>query len=295
MTQHPMQGVAKFSAKLTKDAKEWLEDLAFRFAAVDIDMTTGWKKIYLYFDDTAATWWRDNQDQFKDWSSFRKAFEGEHSPSLATVRATAAKYMADRKQGKSESLTAYYQDKIKLIKIYEPDMPEAQQIEWLQAGMWHTTLEEILKQTFTTTKALKEYAVQLTAKQNLLAKVKAEQDEEEQIARLVKKAHQTGEQPRYVAPYRRNTGGYSENSPPSNSRWAHQPSADWNNRCYQCGRSGHMARDCYSDHQKKTFRGNEWWSYSLTSPPPITHHHHAQRQWQQASSNGGYGRYGHIH
>ncbi|CAF4748348.1 unnamed protein product [Rotaria magnacalcarata] len=28
MTQHPMQGAAKFSAKSTKDAKEWLEDLA---------------------------------------------------------------------------------------------------------------------------------------------------------------------------------------------------------------------------------------------------------------------------
>ncbi|CAF4284661.1 unnamed protein product, partial [Rotaria magnacalcarata] len=46
-----MQGAAKFSAKSTKDAKEWLEDLAFRFAAVDIDMTTGWRKIYLYLDE----------------------------------------------------------------------------------------------------------------------------------------------------------------------------------------------------------------------------------------------------
>ncbi|CAM4823037.1 unnamed protein product, partial [Rotaria magnacalcarata] len=28
MTQHPMQGASKFSTKSTKDAKEWLEDLA---------------------------------------------------------------------------------------------------------------------------------------------------------------------------------------------------------------------------------------------------------------------------
>ncbi|CAF4697614.1 unnamed protein product, partial [Rotaria magnacalcarata] len=66
MTQHPMQGAAKFSAKSTKDAKEWLEDLAFRFAAGDIDMTTGWRKIYLYLDEQAAKWWRDNQGNFED-------------------------------------------------------------------------------------------------------------------------------------------------------------------------------------------------------------------------------------
>ncbi|CAF2066625.1 unnamed protein product, partial [Rotaria magnacalcarata] len=66
MTQHPMQGVAKFSAKSTKDAKEWLEDLAFRSAAIDIDMTTGWRKIYLYLDEQAAKWWRENQGNFED-------------------------------------------------------------------------------------------------------------------------------------------------------------------------------------------------------------------------------------
>jgi hypothetical protein len=250
MTQHPMQGTAKFSAKSTKDAKEWLEDIAFRFAAVEIDMTTGWKTIYLYLDDQAAKWWRDNHTNFKDWPSFRKAFEEEYSPSLATVRTTAAKNMADRKQGKEETLTAYFQDKMKLIKIYQQDMPEAQQLEWLQVGMWHTTLEEVLKQTITSTKALKDYAIQLESKQNLLAKIKAEQDEEEHIARLVQKANQIGEQLRYVAPNRRNTGGYSEDSPHSNNRWTSQHQTESNNRCYQCGRYGHIARDCYARHPK---------------------------------------------
>jgi hypothetical protein len=75
MTQHPMQGATKFSTKFTKDAKEWLEDLAFRFAAIDIDMTTGWKKIYLYLNEQTAKWWRENQDKFQDWSSFRQFFK----------------------------------------------------------------------------------------------------------------------------------------------------------------------------------------------------------------------------
>ena len=178
MTQHPIQGAAKVSEKLAKDAKEWLEDLAFRFAAVDINMTTGWKKIYLYLDDQTAKWWRENHEDFQDWSSFRAAFEEEYSPSSATVRVSAAKDMADRKQGKNETLTAYYQDKIRLIKIYESDMSEAMQLEWVQAGMWHTTLEEFLKQSINSTKKLKEYAIQLEAKQKLLAKIKLEQDQE---------------------------------------------------------------------------------------------------------------------
>ncbi|CAF5200586.1 unnamed protein product, partial [Rotaria magnacalcarata] len=250
MTQHPMQGAAKFSAKSTKDAKEWLEDLAFRFAAVDIDMTTGWRKIYLYLDEQAAKWWRDNQGNFEDWYSFRKTFEEEHSPSLASIRATAAKDMADRKQGKSEPLTAYYHDKIKLIKRYETNMPEAQQLEWLQAGMWHTTLEEFLKYTITSTKELKNYAIQIEAKQSLLAKIKAEQDEEERTARLVQQAQQIGEQPRYVPPYQRNTGSYADNRPMPNNQWVSQQPPEWHNRCYQCGTFGHIARDCHSHHSK---------------------------------------------
>lgn len=250
MTQHPIQGVAKFSTKSTKDAKEWLEDLAFRFAAVEIDMTTGWKTIYLYLDDRAATWWRDNHNTFKDWSSFRKVFEEEYGPSPATIRATAAKNMADRKQGKEETLTSYYHDKIKLIKIYQSDMAEAQQLEWLQAGMWHTTLEEILKKTITSTKALKDYATQLESKQNLLAKIKAEQEQEEQVARVVKKAQQIAEQSRYIAPHRRNTNSYAEDSSFSSNRWAHQQPPRWNTQCYQCGKPGHMARDCHA-HQPK--------------------------------------------
>ncbi|CAF4065034.1 unnamed protein product [Rotaria magnacalcarata] len=48
MTQYPMQGAVKFSAKSTKDAKEWLEDLAFREGLPESSPTqiepaaTGW-------------------------------------------------------------------------------------------------------------------------------------------------------------------------------------------------------------------------------------------------------------
>ncbi|CAF5210459.1 unnamed protein product, partial [Rotaria magnacalcarata] len=98
-------------------------------------------------------------------------------------------------------------------------MPEAQQLEWLQAGMWHTTLEEFLKCTITSTKELKNYAIQIEAKQSLLAKIKAEQDEEERTARLVQQAQHIGEQPRYVPPYQRNTGSYADNRSMPNNQW----------------------------------------------------------------------------
>lgn len=251
-TQHFMQGAAKFSAKSTKDANEWLEDLAFRFAANDIDMTSGWKKIYLHLDEQAAKWWRDNQDSFKDWSSFRKAFEDEHSPLPDTIRATAAKDMADRKQGKTETLTAYYQDKIKLIQRYEADMPDAQQLEWLQAGMWHTTLEEFLKLPITSTKELKTYATQLEAKQNLLAKIKAEQDQQEEMAALMKKTLVIDEHSRYVPPHQRNMGAHAEHRSAPNEPRITQQSEDWYNRCYRCGTYGHLARDCHHHHPKNS-------------------------------------------
>jgi len=277
MTQHPMQGTAKFSAKSTKDAKEWLEDLAFRFAAVDIDMTSGWKKIYLYLDNQAATWWRDNQDNFNDWSSFRKVFEEEHSPSLETIRAIAAKDMADRKQGKSETLTAYYQDKVKLIKKYETEMPEAQQLEWLQSGMWHTTLEEFLKQTITSTKALKTYATQLEAKQNLLEKIKAEQDQEEHIARLVTKAQQMDEQPRYVAPHQRNKSGYGEVRSSSNNQWTSQQPPQWTQQQQQPSQWTHQQAPQWTQQQQQP---SQW---TPQQPPQWTSQETPQWTPQQPS------------
>ena len=160
--------------------------------------------------------------------------------------------MADRKQGKNETLTAYYQDKIRLIKIYESDMSEAMQLEWVQAGMWQTTLEEFLKQSINSTKKLKEYAIQLEAKQKLLAKIKLEQDQEEHLRRFVQKVQQSDEQSRYVAPYRRNTGSYAENSPNSNNRSTpQQPPNRYSGSC-QCGRAGHIARECGSSYPKNS-------------------------------------------
>jgi hypothetical protein len=123
--------IIKFSGSANDDVLKWLQDVEEIFDHAQLQSSHKYLAIQPYLIGAAAKWFRFNEPNIDDWSTFEVALLKAYQPTLEQTLLQ----LEQRQQAVGESVMEYYYDQIHLCRQADLNMSSSMIIHYLTKGL----------------------------------------------------------------------------------------------------------------------------------------------------------------
>lgn len=242
-----LEQTPKFCGKPDENVEEWFQDLQAKLRMAEITEIQALQIMSTFLDGPAKVWFTENHETFESWTQFKAQFL--HTYSSAATKQLASHRLRNRHQRVDEPVIEYYTDVMKLCKIVDPNMTDVSKLDHLSHGLKTSLIREVLRNMPCTPAEFLTYAQKEEGLDTLVnsSATTSNQDDKNDATLCASCVSSMSQQnltkrslPSPQRAYQRNTPNSISKPFTPNNLYPSQRVL----RCYNCGKLGHIARNC---------------------------------------------------